>query len=91
MWNGILTVERMKQKLFIHRVLFLHDVATRRAGKACTVRLSLQEWHAECDKMCFLGYVLCEMATCVDGAGDPLFSQDVLDAISKRAVEGTFI
>ena len=81
----------MKQELFIHRVLFLHEVATRRAGKASSVRLSLQEWHAECDIMCLLGYVLSEMKRCVDGNGDRLFSNDVLDDICKRAVEGTLI
>ena len=91
MWSGILTVDEMKQQLFIHRVLFLHAVATRRAGKASSVRLSLQEWQAECDKMCLLGYILSDMKRCVDGNGDRLFSEDVLDAVCKRAVEGILI
>lgn len=77
-----------KQELFIDRVQFLHTVATRRAGKASTVRMTLQEWNSECDKMCFLMYVLNEMLACVDNSGQPLFHKSVLEGARNRAVEG---
>ena len=84
-----MTVDSEKQKLFMHRVLFLHEVATRRGGKSSNLRLSLQEWNNECDIMCFLAHVLLVMKTCVDDMGNRLFSAEVIDKTAERAVEGS--
>ena len=67
-WCQVLTVDFLKQELFVKRILFLHDVACRRAGKACSVRLPLTEWLTECDRMCFVSQVLALMAYLVDRA-----------------------
>ncbi|CAK9074968.1 Uncharacterized protein SCF082_LOCUS36423 [Durusdinium trenchii] len=90
LWNQILTVDEKKQELFIDRVQFIHSVATRRAGKAASVRMSLQEWNSECDKMCFAQHVLGEMAACVDDLGQPLFHDSVLSSARNRAMEGDY-
>lgn len=77
--------------MFVHRVLFLHSIAIRRGGKAATARLSLQEWNAECDRMCFAMYVLQVMEKIKDDMGNPLFSKDILDKVGLRAVEGSLV
>ena len=91
LWSAILTVDNDKQRMFVHRVLFLHGIATRRGGKAATVRLAIQEWDLECDRMCFAMHVLKAMEKSTDGMGNPLFSKDILDKVGVRAVEGSLV
>ena len=78
----------LKQELFVKRILFLHDVATRRAGKACSVRLPLAEWLTECDRMCFVSHVLSAMAHLKDAHGNYVFDNPIIESLLKRAVEG---
>ena len=78
-----------KQELFIRRVLFLHQVATRRAGKASSARLTLQDWNTEADTMCLLGHVLVDMKSCLDDDGRRVFDDDVMVKVVNRALEGT--
>lgn len=77
-----------KQVSFINRILFLHSLANRRAGKASAVRLSPQEWAVECDRACLLAHILNYTQAAVDPKGDQLFKDDALQAIFDRSVEG---
>ena len=87
-WNPILKTNDKKQVLFMDRILFLHAIAVRRAGKASTVRLSLQEWVVECDRMALACHCVEEMRTMCDDMGNALFAHNVLEKILNRAVEG---
>ena len=88
LWSNILTMNQEKQQFFITRILGLHEIARRRAGKACVVRLSLEAWNQEADRICFLGHVLSSMDRMLNDDGDPLFPEDVLEKLADRAREG---
>lgn len=90
LWADILKVNPNKQFLFIKRIMLLHDVATKRGGKSSTVRLSQADWNTECDRCCFIGYVLESMESALDQDGNPLFLGSVLESVFQRAVEGIF-
>ena len=77
-----------KQVLFISRVLLLHEIATKRGGKSSAVRLSLGDWQSECDRCCFIGYVLECMEAARNDDGDLLFPGDIFTSMFQRAVEG---
>ena len=77
-----------KQLLFMSRVLFLHRVASARAGKSAMVRLSLDKWAEECDRVCFLGFVREEMENAHCSDGSKMFDAALLDTVTKRIIEG---
>lgn len=77
-----------KQELFVERVLFLHSLAVRRGGRYGNLKLTLNDWNAEADRMAFVGYVLEKMTESCDSNGDPLFKADVLQRVRVRALEG---
>ena len=89
LWAKIMTVTAGKQQLFIQRVLLLHDIASKRGGRACVPRLSLAEWTAECDRSCWVGHIIEYMEEKLDRDGNKMFNSDVLEAIGKRCIEGT--
>lgn len=88
LWHDILKVDEAKQYMFIQRIIFLHQVASRRAGRASTVKLSVSEWCTECDSMCVFTHTLQEMHRACDDSGNRLFSEDLLGNIKNRGLEG---
>ena len=91
LWNDILKVNADKQFLFIKRIMLLHEVASKRGGKSSSVRLSLADWNVECDRCCFIGYVLESMESALNQDGEPLFPPTVLQAVLQRAIEGILL
>ena len=81
-------MNQVKQEFFINRILILHEIARRRAGKACSVRLPLEDWNREADRMSFLAYVISSMEGLLNDAGDRVFPNDVLEKLAERAPEG---
>ena len=57
-WYQILQMTPFKQELFLQRLFHLHDISTRRAGKASLVRLSPDQFSLECDRMCLQAFHL---------------------------------
>ena len=88
-WHTILKVNEGKQIMFIQRVFMLHEIASKKGGRASTNRLSLSDWQLECDRCCLLTHILQEMSKTVDDDGTRLFPDDLLTSLAKRVVEGT--
>ena len=61
LWHEILTIDDVKQRLFMKRLLHLHTVHCRRAGRACLMRMSSDQWLAEIERICLLGYIFNDM------------------------------
>ena len=89
LWSKIMTVTPGKQQLFIQRIILLHDIASKRGGRACVSRLSLAEWTAECDRSCFVGHMIEYMEEKMNDDGNRMFLDEVLATIGKRCIEGT--
>ena len=87
-WNSILTMDEGKQVLFMCRILLLHELTSKRAGKSCSVRLSQQDWNEEADRMCLVGHIITAMLDATQPSGDPTFDRKVVDTVARRAVEG---
>ncbi|CAL1149068.1 unnamed protein product, partial [Cladocopium goreaui] len=83
-WHQILSVTEAKQVLFMRRVLFLHDRAVRRGGRAASVRLSIAE------RMCVMQHILHEMSLAADHNGEGIFEPGTTDKVAKRAVDGDY-
>lgn len=88
LWTRVMRVTPSKQLLFLRRVLFLHGLAHRRAGKASPVKLSASEWGKECNRMALLGHVLEEMHSAMNASGAPLFAEDLLTKLLQQCIEG---
>ncbi|CAL1147634.1 unnamed protein product [Cladocopium goreaui] len=89
-WHSILKVNDRKQVIFIQRVLLLHEIASKKGGRASTNRLSVSEWQLECDRCCLLTHILDEMSRTVDDHGQRLFPDDLLASLATRVVEGDY-
>ena len=87
-WHDALRMDAMKQALFMRRVLVLHQLSTKRGGRASSARLSQPDWVLEADRMTVLGFVIQEMTKATADDGTPLFPADVIDKVAQRAVEG---
>ena len=90
-WHQVLKVDRKKQVLFMHRVLLLH-IASKKGGpgRASSNRLSLENWVLECDRACLVGHILQDLASACDPMGAAAVTEETIDSIALRAVEGTF-
>lgn len=89
LWASILTVNEGKQCFFLERIFFLHEIAVRRSqGKTTGLRLTQQEWDAECDRYCLLASVLQQMESALDPKGNRLFSDEVMRSLVRRGIEG---
>ena len=88
LWASILTMNTNKQKLFITRVFLLHDIAVKQGGRASVPMLSLADWNTEADRCCFLGHCIDKMMEKTDEHGNKMFTEDMIDIIIDRAVEG---
>lgn len=87
-WTNILTMNKTKQLIFLHRVLLLHEISTKQGGRASVPRLSLAEWQSLADQCCFLGYCLEYMDEKLDHSGNRMFEQDLIDSLTSRVIEG---
>ena len=87
-WSKILEINAFKQALFMERVLWLHDLASRRSKGRASVRLGSQEWQEEADRMALAGHILEALATMIHDDGAKLFSDEVMEKIRTRIVEG---
>ena len=76
--------------MFMKRVLALHQLSTKRGGKAANARLSQSDWNVEADRMAVMSYVIHEMRTATADDGSELFPPDIIEKLLKRAVEGPF-
>ena len=76
----------------MHRVLLLHDIASKKGGpgRASSNRLSLENWALECDRACVVGHILQDLENACDPMGAPAVTEETIDSIALRAVEGTF-
>ena len=88
-WNDILSMDDAKQLVFLHRILYLHDLATRRAGKSAPVRLTLQEWAVEADRMALGTYILKAMSLLEMDDGSKVFDDAILETVKVRLLEGS--
>ena len=88
LWASILTMNANKQKLFIARVFLLHDIAVKQGGRASVPRLSLSDWNTEANRCCFLAHCIDKMIEKTDEHGNPMFTEELIDTIMTRAVEG---
>lgn len=79
------------QNLFLHRIFYLHEIATRRAGKASSVKLTLAEWVCEADKIVVLAHVLSQMSDATDSHGDRLFPDALISKLFHCVVEGRLV
>lgn len=52
------------------------------------VRLGLDKWQEECDRITFFGFVLQEMKSVRDSDGSSVFNAALLDTVTKRIIEG---
>lgn len=80
-----------KQSLFLSRILFLHDRASSRGGKASSARLAPVEWNNEVERMSLAYYIIEQMKIAVTHEGDQLFDPDALAKARKRAINGRLI
>lgn len=87
-WTELLRVTPEKQCVFVQRVLFLHDLASRRGARSASSRLNIQEWGIECERMIFLSSMVLHMSVVTDDHGGRIFSDEVVRSIVLRCVEG---
>ena len=73
-------------ELFLERIFHLHDISTRRAGKASVVRLAPDQFALECDRMCFQAFVLEQMEATPDS-----FPADTLRKVRLGMIEGKLV
>ena len=88
-WHTILSMNTEKQLLFMRRIMLLHNLGSKRAGKAASVKLNLSDWNAECDRMCLLGHLLQAMHDTTADDGRPLFDAPLLATLVKRCLDGS--
>ncbi|CAK9003468.1 unnamed protein product [Durusdinium trenchii] len=89
-WTELLRVTPEKQCVFVQRVLFLHDLASRRGARSASSRLNIQEWGIECERMIFLSSMVLHMSVVTDDHGGRIFSDEVVRSIVLRCVEGDY-
>lgn len=75
----------------MERVLFLHNRASARGGKASSARLSLAEWNNEVERMCLAHYIQGQMKVAVTHDGQPMFEEASLGKVRKRVIDGRLI
>lgn len=88
MWGEILQVDAAKQHIFLQRVLFMFDCVKRSAGKAQSLKLSLERWNYECDMACLGGYVLHEMQQHRNEENLHVFPAETIALLMSRFIEG---
>ena len=87
-WHSVLKVCPNKQELFMHRVLFLFQRASKRSTRAAACRLPASEWNNELDRMCLAYYIMEQMEMATTQDEDRMFDDDVMKTVVKRTVDG---
>ena len=82
-WHEVLKMTEIKQVLLMQRLLHLHSIQNRKAGKACVARLTFDQFEQEVDKVCFLGFVMEAIAR-----NQTLFPADVVQRVEFAIIEG---
>ena len=91
LWHTILKVDEKKQELFMHRVFFLHNRASKRGGRAASSRLSMADWNGEVERMCLACFICEQMQMAVSHTGEKLFADEVLAKVTKRSIDGCLV
>ena len=87
-WHEILQVTEVKQHLFIQRILFIHDLTKRKAGKAQTLKVSPSTWELEADVACLAGHIFNVMQTYRDPENLIVFDASTIPTAMGHFVEG---
>ncbi|CAK9101499.1 unnamed protein product [Durusdinium trenchii] len=87
-WHNILKVDAMKQELFMNRIIFLHNRASKRSGKAASCHLAISEWCSEVERMCLAHFIHEQMGMAVNSDGAPLFEESAKSKVLKRTIDG---
>ena len=88
-WYEIMTVDEGKQHVILQRVLFMHNIAKGKAGKAQSLRISQTVWDLEVDLACLAGHILDAMASYRTPDTLLVFDQAVIKAAMTNFIEGT--
>ena len=74
--------------MFLQRLFHLHDVQTRRAGRACVTRLTPEQWVSEIDLICVQAYICDNMIVAKNNDGQPEFSLETIQKVELGILEG---
>ena len=70
------------------RILFLHDRAPKRSGRAASCRFQLAEWNNELERMCVAAFIEDQMRISTNHDGNKLFDDGILQKVKKRTLDG---
>ena len=88
MWADILEMTEQKQILFMKRVLFVHSVTKKKAGRAQILRLAPAQWQLEADIACLTGSIMGKMKDYRDPANNICFTEETMIKVTNLYVEG---
>jgi hypothetical protein len=88
-WRDLLEMNDGKQHLFLQRVILVHTIAKKKAGKAQVLRLPAATWNQEADVSCLAGAVLEKMQSFRDPQNLLTFPGETIKAVMNRFIEGT--
>ena len=91
LWYDVLKMTSAKQYIFISRVLFIYEVAKRKAGKAQILRISPSDWDVEADICCFAADVMESMRVARDENNMQIFATDLLTTLLNNFLEGYLV
>lgn len=77
-----------KQHIFMQRVLFVHGVTKKKAGKAQILRLPNHVWELEADVACLAGTILQKMQSFRDPSNLLVFPVETIKMVMSRFIEG---
>ena len=87
-WRDILEMDSGKQHIFMQRVLFVHGVTKKKAGKAQILRLPNHVWELEADVACLAGTILQKMQSFRDPSNLLVFPVETIKMVMSHFIEG---
>lgn len=87
-WHGVLKMDEGKQHCFMQRILFMHDVTKRKAGRAQSLRTPPATWELEADLACIAGHILEGMRAHMNPENLVVFPPDTMHSVLTRFIEG---
>ena len=90
-WHDVLKMDPGKQHVFLQRVLFIHDVTKRKAGKAQSLRVPQATWDLEADLACLGGFILESMKTHRDPENLVVFPVETIATVLTSFIEGFLV
>lgn len=90
MWADILEMTEQKQILFMKRVLFVHSLTKKKAGRAQILRLAPAQWQLEADIACLTGNIIGKMKDYRDPSNNICFPAETLVKVTNLYIEGYF-